>query len=218
MIHGWAALSHENAVRHLESSALEKLTVTNHKRYFVSEDSKCNIVYLTFDPPVDRDTVRLGVYGTHPVDKVFCDQVQVMLNQRLIEITGLWVYLIWCDLLFDMIWLVFIYFYLWLSTWLWYPFLSLHLKFSPIVLTFFSFFYFFFSKNRVSSTYSERFSPCLILNLLKTKRVATSFEHLIRHTKLHTRYILFLYHCKTNIFEFSRTDTCRCRSPEHIWR
>ena len=88
MIHGWAALSHENAVRHLESSALEKLTVTNHKRYFVSEDSKCNIVYLTFDPPVDRDTVRLGVYGTHPVDKVFCDQVQIMLNQRLREITG----------------------------------------------------------------------------------------------------------------------------------
>ena len=88
MIHGWAALSHENAVRHLESSALEKLTVINHKRYFVSEDSKCNIVYLTFDPPVDRDTVRLGVYGTHPVDKVFCDQVQIMLNQRLIEITG----------------------------------------------------------------------------------------------------------------------------------
>jgi hypothetical protein len=88
MIHGWAALSHENAVRHLESSALEKLTVLNHKKYFVSEDSQFNVVYLTFDPPVDRDTVRLGVYGTHPVDKIFCEQVQIMLNQRLIEITA----------------------------------------------------------------------------------------------------------------------------------
>ena len=88
IIHGWAALSHENAIRHLESSALEKLTVLNQKRFFVSEDSQCNIVYLTFDPPVDRDTVRLGVYGTHPVDKVFCDQMQIMLNQRLIEITA----------------------------------------------------------------------------------------------------------------------------------
>lgn len=88
MIHGWAALPYESAVRHLESSALEKLIVLNHKRYFVSEDTQCNIVYLTFDPPVDRDVVRLGVYGTKPVDRLFCDQVQTMLNQRLIEITA----------------------------------------------------------------------------------------------------------------------------------
>jgi hypothetical protein len=64
------------------------MTVTNHKRYFVSEDSAGNVVYLSFDPPIDRDTVRLGVYGTGSADKTFCNQVQIMLNQRLIEITA----------------------------------------------------------------------------------------------------------------------------------
>ena len=86
-IHAWAALSHENAVRHLETSALSHFVVTNHERYFVSQDSLGHVVYLSFDPP-ERESVRLGVYGTHPLDTVFSNQLQVLLDHRLIEFTA----------------------------------------------------------------------------------------------------------------------------------
>jgi len=95
-IHAGAALPQEAAVRHLETSALSQLMVTNHERYFAYQDTQGNVFYMTFESIVSSSSereregkfVRLGVYGIVPMDPTMRNHLQNLLDHRLVEITA----------------------------------------------------------------------------------------------------------------------------------
>lgn len=95
-IHAGAALPQEAAIRHLETSALSQLMITNHERFFVYQDTQGNIFYMTFEANTvfssererENKSVRLCVFGITPVDPTMRNHLQNLLDHRLIEITA----------------------------------------------------------------------------------------------------------------------------------
>jgi hypothetical protein len=80
-------VSHEAIIRTLESQALSQFVVTNNERYFVSQDTRGNHFYMSFDQQTERDakTVKLGLFGLCAPDPTFLVQLKEYLDPRLVE-------------------------------------------------------------------------------------------------------------------------------------
>ena len=91
-VHTDAAISHDAAVRHLETFALSQFVVTNNVQYFVTRDNAGNVYYMSFDKPTEKSeqgkVVRLIVYGLAPMDRRMVRALQQLLDDRLAEITA----------------------------------------------------------------------------------------------------------------------------------
>ncbi len=83
-------LSYESAIRHLETSALNQLTLQNYEHYFVCQDSNAAVYYMSFDnaSTSSHACIRLGIYGLTAMDKKMKEELTNILEHRLIEITA----------------------------------------------------------------------------------------------------------------------------------
>jgi hypothetical protein len=88
IIHTDATITQDAVIRHLETSALSHISVSNYERYYVSQDKNGSIFYMTFDSPLNDKCVRLGLYGIDLIDKSMKVELQMLLDQRLTEITA----------------------------------------------------------------------------------------------------------------------------------
>lgn len=88
IIHADATITQDAVIRHLETAELRDFAVSNLERYYVSQDKKGSIFYMTFDAPLNDKCVRLGLYGIDSIDKSMKDELQMHLEQRLTEITA----------------------------------------------------------------------------------------------------------------------------------
>ena len=83
-------LSYESAIRHLETSALNQLTLQNYEHYFVCQDSNSAVYYMSFDSVGNLSVpshacIKLGIYGLTPMDKKMKEELTNILEYRLIE-------------------------------------------------------------------------------------------------------------------------------------
>jgi hypothetical protein len=84
-------LSCESAIRHLETSALNQLTLTNYEHFFVCQDANAAVYYMAFDgagTSTAHGCIKLGIYGLFPMDKKMKEELTNILEHRLIEITA----------------------------------------------------------------------------------------------------------------------------------